>query len=148
MNTTTERLTYLGLLPFIAALIMTFHTISIGDITGTMLFINYSAIILCFVTGALWGQSSHHKNTRHSAALILTNIWALAACMCLLASGIYAQVLAITLLSIGFLHILFLELKIKNVHGTDSYYTMRKRISYMVIACHLIMLLLLVKIID
>lgn len=143
MNRTTECLTYLGLLPFIAALGMSFYGLNVGHITGPLLFISYSAIILCFIAGALWGQSSHHKHTRHSVALLMTNIWALAAWVCLLVFISSSKFLAIALLAIGFIHLLLLELKIKSIDASPEYYTMRKRISFFVVLCHLIMLILL-----
>jgi len=106
------QLGYLGLLPFIGGLVLMMFKETLFELFGQQIFITYSAIILSFLSGVLWGAALEgFDNTLGRTALILSNLFALAAWAALLLDG-YAK-LAVALLAIGFLAVWFAEKHIR-----------------------------------
>jgi len=114
------------------------------ELSGQQIFITYSAIILSFLSGVLWGAALEgFDNTLGRTALILSNLFALAAWAALLLDG-YAK-LAVALLAIGFLAVWFAEKHIRTnqkAASPEGYQTMRNRLTIGVVAMHLIFLML------
>ena len=143
-QTTMFQLGYLGLLPFIGGLVLMMFKETLFELFGQQIFITYSAIILSFLSGVLWGAALEgFDNTLGRTALILSNLFALAAWAALLLDG-YAK-LAVALLAIGFLAVWFAEKHIRTnqkAASPEGYQTMRNRLTIGVVAMHLIFLML------
>ena len=143
-QTTMFQLGYLGLLPFIGGLVLMMLNETLLGLSGQQVFITYSAIILSFLSGVLWGAALEgFDNTLGRTALILSNLFALAAWAALLLDG-YAK-LAVALLAIGFLAVWFAEKHIRTnqkAASPEGYQTMRNRLTIGVVAMHLIFLML------
>ncbi len=143
-QTTMFQLGYLGLLPFISGLVLLMLNETLFELSGQQIFITYSAIILSFLSGVLWGAALEgFDNTLGRTALILSNLFALAAWAALLLDG-YAK-LAVALLAIGFLAVWFAEKHIRTnqkAASPEGYQTMRNRLTIGVVAMHLIFLML------
>ena len=143
-QTTMFQLGYLGLLPFIGGLVLMMFKETLFELFGQQIFITYSAIILSFLSGVLWGAALEgFDNTLGRTALILSNLFALAAWAALLLDG-YAK-LAVALLAIGFLAVWFAEKHIRinqKAASPEGYQTMRNRLTLGVVAMHLIFLML------
>lgn len=138
------QLGYLGLLPFIGGLVLMMLNETLFELSGQQIFITYSAIILSFLSGVLWGAALEgFDNTLGRTALILSNLFALAAWAALLLDS-YAK-LAVVLLAIGFLAVWFAEKHIRTnqkAASPEGYQTMRNRLTLGVVAMHLIFLML------
>ena len=143
-QTTMFQLGYLGLLPFIGGLVLLMLKETLLGLSGQQVFITYSAIILSFLSGVLWGAALEgFDNTLGRTALILSNLFALAAWAALLLDS-YAK-LAVALLAIGFLAVWFAEKHIRTnqkAASPEGYQTMRNRLTLGVVAMHLIFLML------
>ncbi len=143
-QTTMFQLGYLGLLPFIGGLVLMMFKETLFELFGQQIFITYSAIILSFLSGVLWGAALEgFDNTLGRTALILSNLFALAAWAALLFDS-YAK-LAVALLAIGFLAVWFAEKHIRTnqkAASPEGYQTMRNRLTLGVVAMHLIFLML------
>ena len=143
-QTTMFQLGYLGLLPFIGGLMLLVLNETLLNLSGQQIFISYSAVILSFLSGILWGAAIDNFSSAFSrAALILSNIFALTAWAALLLND-YFKVAAL-LLAIGFFGVWFAERHIRTTQKTASpegYQTLRNRLTIGVIALHLIFLIL------
>ncbi|WGV99414.1 DUF3429 domain-containing protein [Vibrio sp. YMD68] len=82
MNRVITVLGYLGLAPFCLGLGLVIIDKELVNIEDHVLFITYSAIILSFLSGALWGRSIEKPN--RSLTLILSNVFAILAWVSLL----------------------------------------------------------------
>lgn len=141
MNRLTQYLTFAGALPFALALIMEGMQWQWGQLHGAVIFHTYSAIILSFMAGSLWGQASHFTSSQHNPLLLISNLWALLAWFGLLLPPHFIW-LALIINVLGFTHLLWIERRFKSASAPLSYYSLRKSISWIVIVLHLAMLLL------
>lgn len=168
----TSLLGDLGCLPFVAltALIVDawvngqgLQSASLFGLYAPYVFIAYSAVILSFLSGALWERSRLSDQARPPAAAILfSNLVALSAWVSLLL--IYLMPLmtlfAVVLLMAGFLSLLWVErLSFARIsHGSpnkqstpnkqitqSSYWSMRLRITALVVIMHAVVLALMVQ---
>ena len=139
-QTTMLQLGYLGLLPFVGGLALLLLNQSLFGLSGQQIFIAYSAVILSFLSGILWGAAIDNFNGAFSRlALILSNIFALTAWAALLLNDHFK--LAALLLAIGFFGVWFTEKHIRTsqqTNGPEGYQTLRNRLTTGVIALHLI----------
>lgn len=134
---TSKILGYLGLVPFVFflwAVEVTTHNIEhpLAIIEPQQGFLFYSAIILSFLAGTLWKKDASLDN---SASQILSNIFCLIAFTCLFIPLIYA----LTLLSSAYLCLLWAEYLLcykQQPSFTRSYFSMRLRLTIIVIALH------------
>ena len=143
-QTTMFQLGYLGLLPFIVGLSLVLLNETLLGISGLQIFISYSAIILSFLSGALWGAAlESFSSNLGRTALILSNLFALTAWATLLLDG-YIK-LAVLLLAFSFLAVWFAEKYVRtnqNAASPEGYQTMLNRLTFGVVAMHFIFLML------
>ena len=162
-----KLLGFAGLIPFmLPALLMVqgalsakgFESAALFGLYAPYVFITYSAIILSFLCGALWGKTvSGDCHQTANAVLIFSNLIALSAwCSTLL---IYLapimSIFAVTLLLCGFLAVLFCEREfeqLKAQSGTSnkdyresSYWKMRMQLTALVALLHLIVIYLMIR---
>jgi len=155
----TALLGDLGLLPFILlAGLMTYghftgpgvHTTVLFSLAADNGFIAYSAVILSFLSGALWERSRLAEIDGRAgltgltqAMLLLSNLVTLGAWVCLLLiqGGPIMRVYAMGLLVLGFLTLLWVERQTgglyaqRDAKGT-GYWSMRLRITTSVVLLH------------
>ena len=136
---TWQWLGYLGLIPFILCILL-FETslIATSWLNPQQAFIYYSAIILSFLSGALWRKNNLLNNP---FAQILSNIFCLYAFIGLFIPFYYALIF----LPIGYVSLLASEFLL--CRGTDSSFTksyanMRILLTIFVSALHIIALFL------
>jgi hypothetical protein len=143
-QSTMFQLGYLGLLPFIGGLVLLVLNETFFDLSGQQVFISYSAVILSFLSGVLWGAGlESFRSKLGRAALVFSNLFALIAWAALLLDG--HSKLAVALLTIGFLSVWFTEKHIRTnqkAASPEGYQTMRNRLTIGVVAMHLIFLML------
>ena len=144
----SQRLAWLGLLPFIIALAMQFLHWKVLAVEGILLFISYSVVILSFLAGTLWGQSNHSLHSKHQHLIIFSNIWALISWFALLLHlNCHYDELALILLIAVYIHIIVSELNFNSQvslsNSIPAYKSMRKAISACVIVLHLLLLLVI-----
>ena len=140
MNT----LGYLGLIPFAvgAALVATGATLF--ALPAHVLFITYSAIILSFLGGVLWGRSlARRESLQRWLLLLLSNVMALLAWFVLLAQAANPS-LALLALSLGYLVVWLAEWPLDTTDGPDPlarpYAGMRLVLTGLVVSLHLVVL--------
>ena len=145
----TAMLGDLGSLPFIllAGLMANAYfngpglqSASVLGLYAPYVFIAYSAVILSFLSGALWERSRLAEPDRLAAVTILfSNFIALSAWACLLLIYVapIMTVFAVCLLLAGFLSLLWVErlTGAVDVFGS-SYWSMRLRITIIVVLLH------------
>jgi hypothetical protein len=131
-----QWLGYLGLIPFAACLWL--FEISIDSAANNLYFnpqqafIFYSAIILSFLAGALWRKDTL---TPHILTQIISNFLCLYAFTCLFMPIFYALIF----LPLGYFSLFFVEYFLCNNKEdayTTSYYSMRLRLTVLVIFFH------------
>lgn len=77
---TMLRLGYLGLVPFLFSLLLIVSDNTLFNLSGQQFFIAYSAVILSFLSGVLWGNGIDHYYHRLSRnILVLSNLFVLLA---------------------------------------------------------------------
>ncbi|WP_157823285.1 DUF3429 domain-containing protein [Psychromonas sp. MB-3u-54] len=133
---TWQWLGYLGLIPFVACLLLfeifTDSAANNYPFNPQQAFLFYSAIILSFLAGTLWRKDTL---TPHIATQIISNILCLYAFICLFIPIFYALVL----LPLGYFSLFFVEYFLchnKEDAYTTSYYSMRLRLTVLVIFLH------------
>ena len=145
----TSLLGDLGSLPFIllAGLMANAYfngpglqSASLLGLYAPYVFIAYSAVILSFLSGALWERSRlAEPNRLASVTIIFSNFIALSAWACLLLIYVapIMTVFAVCLLLAGFLSLLWVErlTGAVDVFGS-SYWSMRLRITILVVLLH------------
>ena len=142
-QSTMLNLGYLGLLPFIAGLVLAIMDQSLLGMSGEKLFVTYSAIILSFLSGVMWGSVlDHFAEKKTKVALILSNAFALLAWGALLIANLQ---LAILLLAIGFIAVWFCEKQSRQaLQQTQpaAYQTLRFRLTAGVVLMHIVLFLI------
>ncbi|EAS48202.1 hypothetical protein GB2207_10336 [marine gamma proteobacterium HTCC2207] len=112
---------------------------SVLGLYAPYVFIAYSAVILSFLSGALWERSRlEEANRLATTAILFSNLIALCAWACLLLIYVapIMTVFAVCLLMAGFLSLLWVErLTAADIIGT-SYWSMRLRITLTVVFLH------------
>jgi len=130
----------LGLIPFVFAMYLSLIDGSFLGKSGHYIFITYSAIILSFLGGTLWGQFIHkslHPFTKY--LLISSNLITLGAWLSLL---LELPTLSIALLLLGFISTFWVEARsLKSIIDPNSrYLNMRFALTIAVSVLHLFML--------
>lgn len=162
----TRVLGFAGLIPFLLPVLLMiqgalsakgFESASLFGLYAPYVFITYSAIILSFLCGALWGKTvSDDCHPSANAVLIFSNLMALSAWSCTL--FIYLapimSIFAVTLLLAGFLAVLYCEREFEQLksqrsseqdyQGT-SYWKMRLQLTALVSLLHLVVMYLMIQ---
>ncbi|AQQ67441.1 DUF3429 domain-containing protein [Microbulbifer agarilyticus] len=138
-----NRLAYLGVLPFVLGLWMQWSGVSFGYVDGRFLFAAYSCAILSFLCGVWWGgalNAAHHP--AHNKLMYLSNGLCLLGWVGLL---LYRTPVGLLLLLLCYVFVERMEAYLKpNRRELRSYFRTRTRVTYLVVACHLAMVLLLI----
>ncbi|MFD1381934.1 DUF3429 domain-containing protein [Rhodanobacter aciditrophus] len=131
---------FLGLAPFVASLVAYhvewFHATTLGQ----KVFISYGAIILSFLSGAVWGQVLEQPyQAKGRALLICSNLITLGAWVALLVQQ--AQ-LSLLLLLLGYVSLFWVEARWLKILRTDNsfYPSMRFTLTAIVCSLHVLML--------
>ena len=160
---------FAGLIPFVIPVVLMvqgalsakgFESAALFGLYAPYVFITYSAIILSFLCGALWGKTvSGSCRQTSNAVLIFSNLIALCAwsCTLLIYLAPIMSIFAVTLLLAGFLAVLFCERELMAAQaaqaeqeGPDnnlrlsSYWNMRVQLTLMVSALHLVVVYLMI----
>ena len=144
-NKTMLSLGYLGLIPFSVGLILTISNIELLNLNGATVFTTYSAVILSFLSGVLWGSGiASQKNDSVKNLLIVSNVFALVAWVVLLidSSSFY---LATMLLTAGYISIWFIErhnMIESSKEEKSLYLTMRSKLTTFVVLMHVLALII------
>lgn len=131
---------YAGLLPFFAGALGPWI---FADAEGVLsqFFLFYSGIILVFLAGALWAialfTNTPHP-TRHIHAAIALSLWPLAAYFL---PSLYAT----AFLLLGYLALLFWEKMFINNNYAPWYQKLRHQITFIVTACHMLVIFNLIR---
>ncbi|ELR66585.1 hypothetical protein C942_04283 [Photobacterium marinum] len=141
-----SRLAYLGLLPFIISILCIWADKTLFGLSAQKVFIAYSAVILSFLAGILWGNAIDHiKHKLSRNALILSNLFALIAWGVLLHSP-ESYVISVLVLLFGFVAVWFAEMKIREIEKEgkpEGYQPMRNRLTGLVALMHLMHLMVI-----
>lgn len=137
-----NKLGYAGLIPFIVAWLLKVFAEDNIALLGELAFVSYSAAILCFLCGALWGQSLQGK-AEQVGPLQQSNIVVVIAWLVLLGfwCGLISAVWTLLLLAIGFLVLWWMEYMAVTHKQPPAYRQLRGRLTFVVVALHLLMLL-------
>ena len=130
---------FLGLIPFIGSTLAYFLDLTNG-INIQAIFITYSAVILSFLCGAIWGQVLEQPaQAKGKPLLVCSNIIALIAWLGLLLEQPHLSLLA---LLGGYVSVFWLEVRwLRQLRADTSYYpNMRFILTVIVCAMHLLML--------
>ncbi|MGF1877563.1 DUF3429 domain-containing protein [Photobacterium frigidiphilum] len=134
---------YMGLLPFALSIVCIWLDKTLFSLAPTTVFIAYSAVILSFLSGVLWGNAiDHMKHALSRNALILSLLFALIAWGTLLHSP-EVYVISILVLLFGFVAVWFSEMKIRETEHEENpknYQQLRNRLTACVGCMHLIVL--------
>lgn len=140
---TMLRLGYLGLLPFLFSLLLLFSDTTLFNLNGHQFFIAYSAVILSFLSGVLWGNGIDHYYHRLSRnILVLSNLFVLLAWGALL-QGYTHYITATLLLASGYIAVWYAEKLIRKVEqevAPKGYQLMRGKLTCGVLLMHFIAL--------
>lgn len=138
-RSTMLQLGYLGLIPFLFSLVLILTDTVLFNLNGQQFFITYSAVILSFLSGMLWGNGIDHYYHRLSRnALILSNLFLLLAWAALLQSSKNYMV-ATLLLAIGYVAVWYAEKLIRGVEKEaepKGYQLMRGKLTVGVVFMH------------
>jgi hypothetical protein len=134
-----QRLGYAGLLPFILSTLMAWVGWELPWFSASFAFISYSAIILSFISGSLWGRTLVLSTSGTiGRLLILSNLYSILAWVALLLNE---GIISLAILSVGYLSLLAIEQKSKQLCFNDAYISMRHRLTLVAVSMHLLMLL-------
>ena len=161
-----KALGFAGLIPFLIPVILMvegalsakgFESASMFGFYAPYVFVAYSAIILSFLCGALWGKVvSGDCRQSANAVLIFSNLIALSAwsCTLLIYLAPIMSIFALALLLAGFLAVLFCEREFEQIRGQQSsekdfresgYWKMRVQLTALVCLLHLIVITLMIQ---
>ncbi|MCA0936598.1 DUF3429 domain-containing protein [Vibrio alginolyticus] len=140
---TMLRLGYLGLLPFLFSLLLLFFDTTLFNLNGHQFFIAYSAVILSFLSGVLWGNGiDHYYHPLSRNILVLSNLFVLLAWGALL-QGHTHYITATVLLASGYIAVWYAEKLIRKVEqevDPKGYQLMRGKLTCGVLLMHFIAL--------
>lgn len=140
-----NSLGYLGLIPFAAGAWLSVSGDLLISIEPDFLFASYSAIILSFLGGVLWGRClSLGESGLGSKLLLLSNAIALLAWFSLFAGDGYFN-LALVSLMLGYVLVFAAETRLSRAPENATvrpYMRMRFMLTNLVLAAHLAVLLL------
>jgi hypothetical protein len=141
---------YLGLLPFFIGAFGPWLFIAAEPFL-IRLFLFYSSLIFVFLAGSLWAIAifvnfdssgvtniNHSHNLRSIHCAIICSLWPLG---CYFLSPLYA----VPIMLIGFLLLLLWEKKHINLYYPEWYQALRHKITFIVIACHMLVILNIVR---
>ncbi|MEO0442300.1 MAG: DUF3429 family protein [Pseudomonadota bacterium] len=128
---------YLGLLPFFACALGPWV---FADIEAFLLriFFFYSTMIMVFLAGAIWAialLTDIEPKTRHIHMAIALSLWPLAAYFINLVTG---TTYTLGFMMLGFLLLLFWEKCFINAIYPQWYQLLRHKITFIVVACHML----------
>ncbi|PKG74631.1 DUF3429 domain-containing protein [Shewanella sp. Choline-02u-19] len=130
---------YAGLLPFILSTLMVWLGWQLPWFSAHFAFISYSAIILSFISGTLWGRAlALSTSGTIGRLLILSNLYSILAWVALLLNQ---EVISLAILSVGYLSLLAVEKKSQALCLNDDYLSMRHRLTLVAVSMHLLMLI-------
>lgn len=136
----TQGLGFAGLLPFYATVLGFAYLTDYPQSLSVQGFITYSLAILCFLSGALWGQASQISGREQILRRVISNglvIFAVAAVLTAQA------MLAGVLLMLGYLGLLWYE---RRLGDTEQWYgRLRFQLTAGVVIAHLLYVWLHVK---
>ena len=149
----------LGSLPFtLLALLMVqgyvigpgLQSTSVFGLYAPYVFIAYSAVILSFLSGALWAAARvSEPGSLANAAVVLSNLLALSAWASLLLNYVapIMTIFAVTLLLAGFLSLLWAERLLGSQAGESDrvYWSMRLRITAVVAVWHVVVIYMMIQ---
>ena len=136
---TWQWLGFAGLLPFIILSVLAFNHSLLAPEMTMLGFVSYSAVILSFVAGTLWGKAVILTLDDNIAKLlIISNIIALGCWIALLTPFVLS---ALILLVSGYLYLLYIEFKAKQLSTTTSYITLRTILTSVAVVCHIVVML-------
>ncbi|MBB1319141.1 DUF3429 domain-containing protein [Shewanella sp. SR43-4] len=136
---TWQWLGFAGLLPFIILSVLAFNHSLLAPEMTMLGFVSYSAVILSFVAGTLWGKAVILTLDDNIAKLlIISNIIALGCWIALLTPFVLS---ALILLVSGYLYLLYVEFKAKQLSTTTSYITLRTILTSVAVVCHIVVML-------
>ncbi|MBR9875293.1 MAG: DUF3429 domain-containing protein [Vibrionaceae bacterium] len=142
-RSTMLRLGYLGLIPFLFSLLLIITDTTLFNLSGHEFFIAYSAVILSFLSGVLWGNGIDHYYHRLSRnILVLSNLFVLLAWGALL-QGHTHYIIATLLLAAGYIAVWYSEKLIRKVEkeiDPKGYQGMRGTLTCGVLLMHGIVL--------
>ncbi|MBJ7549740.1 DUF3429 domain-containing protein [Marinomonas ostreistagni] len=139
-STVIKVLGYLGLIPFVVSTLTYLFDFYHYSFHAQTAFIAYSAVILSFLSGAIWGQVIEQApQSKGKALLIGSNVIAIAGWLGLI---IEQPHLSLLLLLGGYISIFWLEVRwLKAMRPDQSYYpNLRFFLTVLVCAMHLLML--------
>jgi hypothetical protein len=157
---------FAGLAPFLLpALLMVqgafsakgFESAAVFGLYAPYVFITYSAIILSFLCGALWGKAvSGDCRQSANAVLIFSNLMALSAwsCTLLIYLAPIMSIFAVALLLAGFLAVLLCEREFERAAVQEdsaknamdsSYWRMRVQLTVLVALLHIVVIYLMIQ---
>ncbi|WP_394205167.1 DUF3429 domain-containing protein [Shewanella waksmanii] len=128
-----------GLIPFVVASLMYLTQISLTGFAPQQLFVTYSAVILAFLTGSLWGRETHAlQNHIHDWVMAVSNL------LCLMAwASLLVGHLSVTLwmLMLGYIATLLVERRQAKLIGIEpDYLKLRLGLTSVAVVCHGLML--------
>lgn len=165
-STIFRLLGFAGLVPFLVPVILMvqgalsaagFQSAALFGLYAPYVFTTYSAIILSFLCGALWGKAvSGDCRQSANALLIFSNLIALSAwsCTLLIYLAPIMSIFAVALLLSGFLAVLFCEREFEQIimqsntdkdFRTTSYWKMRMQLTGLVALMHIIVIYLMIS---
>ena len=123
---------------------------SVLGLYAPYVFIAYSAVILSFLSGALWATArGSATGSLATAVILLSNLVALSAWASLLLIYVapILTVFAVTLLMAGFISLLWVERVINKLAGeiNRSYWSMRLRITILVVVWHIAVIFMMIQ---
>lgn len=151
-----QWLGYSGLIPFVAPVAEMLsaklsesglQAASIAGFYAPYVFVAYSAVILSFLSGILWGKARQSSLVATSnMLLIISNIISVLAWVSLLMIYIspLMMIFAVTLLLCGYASLLLAERSIDADCESPSYWRMRLLLTALVIVAHSVVLVLLI----
>ena len=130
---------FLGLIPFLSAVLLTLAGLGPLGLERSTLFIGYSAMILAFLSGSLWGEGLRIADSFESRVLLISsNLFAVVAWVGLGLNSI-DYLIALTVLGMGYALILFLEYQTSRVLYSNCdypYLSLRARLTFVVLSLH------------
>ncbi|MDD9891277.1 MAG: DUF3429 domain-containing protein [Gammaproteobacteria bacterium] len=131
---------YLGLIPFLGAAALALSGQLLLGLEPELMFVGYSAVILAFLCGSLWGKGLGIVDSPASRTLlVVSNLFAVLAWVSLTIESIdYGA--ALTALGIGYSLILYLEYRMSRILFANieyPYLALRVRLTAIVLCSHL-----------